>query len=55
MNVLLTLAENAWKREIKLFPLCAILHENFLWVIEGEEEGKHEAKKYKTSGTRLSE
>ena len=25
---LLKLEENSWKIEIKLFPMCAILHEN---------------------------
>ena len=27
-EVLLILAENSWKTEIKLFPLCATSHEN---------------------------
>ena len=29
MKVLLILAENSWKTEIKLFLLCAISHENY--------------------------
>ena len=28
MNVLLILAENSWKADIKTFPLCAISYEN---------------------------
>ena len=29
LTALLTLEENAWKMEIKFFPLCAISHKNY--------------------------
>ena len=29
MKVLLILAQNSWKTEVKLFPLCAIAHGNY--------------------------
>ena len=33
MKALLILAENSWKTENKLFPMCVINISNILWVI----------------------
>ena len=34
MNILLILEENSWKIEIKLFPLCAISHQNYSYFLQ---------------------
>ena len=31
MKLLSVVAENSWKTEFKIFPLCAISHENWSW------------------------